>query len=143
MSLLQAAFSQNGFSKRRQGFFRSVIDNKRVTGPILVTNTKKDLSVGLAYPAASRISGDSASAFGDADDPFGGIGSNGAQQMEPGEISALAATLESVNFAYKWESGRIHNLKDDRFIVDPQGGDAHGFVFVPEVAWAISRAIVA
>jgi pimeloyl-ACP methyl ester carboxylesterase len=143
MSLLQAAFSQNGFSKRRQGFFRSVIDNQRVAGPILVTNTKKDLSVGLAYPAASRISGDAASAFGGADDPFGGIGSNGAQQMEDHEISGLAARLESVNFAYKWEVGCIHNLKDDRFIVDPKGGDAHGFVFVPEVAWAISRAVVA
>lgn len=37
-----------------------------------------------------------------------------------------------------------HNLKvkDDRFIVDPHGGDAHGFVFVPQVAWAISRALI-
>jgi hypothetical protein len=142
MSLLQAAFSQNGFSKRRQGFFRSVIDSRRVSGPIIVTNTKKDLSVGLAYPAASRISGDAASAFGGADDPFGGIGSNGAQQMEQGEISAAAVSLEPVASPYKWEVGRIHNLTDDRFIVDPKGGDAHGFVFVPEVAWAISRAVV-
>ncbi len=141
MSLLQAAFSQNGFSKSRQGFFRSVIANNRVAGPILVTNTKKDLSVGLAYPAASRISGDTASAFGGADDLFGGIGSNGAQQMEQGEISNLAVSLEPVASPYKWEPGRIHNLRDDRFIVDPKGGDAHGFVFVPEVAWAISRAV--
>ena len=143
MSLLQAAFSQNGFSKVRQGFFRSVISGRRVSGPILVTNTKKDLSVGLAYPAASRISGDAASAFGGPDDPFGGIGSNGAQQMEPGEIAKSAITLEPVDFKYKWEPGRIHNLKDDRFIVDPNGGDAHGWVFVPQVAWAISRAVVA
>jgi hypothetical protein len=142
MSLLQAAFSQNGFSKVRQGFFRSVISNQRVSGPILVTNTKKDLSVGLAYPAASRISGDAASAFGGADDPFGGIGSNGAQQMEPGEISDSSTTLEAVNSDYQWEPGRIHNLKDDQFIVDPNGGDAHGFVFVPQVAWALSRAVV-
>jgi hypothetical protein len=143
MSLLQAAFSQNGFSKVRQGFFRSVISGRRVSGAILVTNTKKDLSVGLAYPAASRVSGDAAAAFGGPDDPFGGIGSNGAQQMEPGEIAKSAITLEAVDFKYKWEPGRIHNLKDDRFIVDPQGGDAHGFVFVPQVAWAISRAVVA
>jgi hypothetical protein len=142
MSLLQAAFSQNAFSKVRQGFFRTVVSNQRVSGPILVTNTKKDMSVGLAYPAASRIGGDAAAAFGGADDPFGGIGSNGAQQMEPGEISNSATTLEAVNFNYKWDSGRIHNLKDDRFIVDPKGGDAHGFVFVPQVAWAISRALI-
>lgn len=143
LSLLQAAFSQNGFSKSRQGFFRSVIGNNRVAGPILVTNTKKDLSVGLAYPAASRISGDTAAAFGGADDPFGGIGSNGAQQMEQGEISKLSVALLPVASPYQWEAGRIHNLKDDRFIADPKGGDAHGFVFVPEVAWAISRAVAA
>lgn len=142
MSLLQAAFSQNGFSKSRRGFFRSVIDSHRVAGPILVTNTKKDRSVGLAYPAASRISGDTASAFGGADDPFGGIGSNGAQQMEKGEISNLVVSLGPVGSPYQWEAQRIHNLKDDQFIVDPKGRDAHGFVFVPEVAWAISRAIV-
>jgi hypothetical protein len=142
MSLLQAAFSQNAFSKVRQGFFRSVVSGRRVSGPILVTNTKKDLSVGLAYPAASRLSGDTATAFGGPDDPFGGIGSNGAQQMESGEIALSATSLEPVNFSYRWELGKIHNLKDDRFIVDPKGGDAHGFVFVPQVAWAISRAVV-
>jgi len=143
LSLLQAAFSQNGFSKVRQGFFRSVISGRRVSGPILVTNTKKDLSVGLAYPVASRISGDVTAAFGGPDDRFGGIGSNGARQMEPGEIAGSAITLEPVDFKYKWEPGRIHNLKDDRFIVDPNGRDAHGWVFVPQVAWAISRAVVA
>jgi hypothetical protein len=143
MSLLQAAFSQNAFSKVRQGFFRAVISDRRVSGPILVTNTKKDLSVGLAYPAASRISGDTAAAFGGPDDPFGALGSNGAQRMEPGEVSNSATVLEPVHFNYKWEPGRVHNLKDDRFIVDPKGGDAHGFVFVPQVAWAISRALVA
>jgi hypothetical protein len=63
--------------------------------------------------------------------------------MEPGEISKSAMTLEPVDFKYQWEPGRIHNLKDDRFIVDPEGGDAHGWIFVPQVAWAISRAVVA
>ena len=32
MSLLQTAFSHNGFSKSMKGFFRSVVDQKRVTG---------------------------------------------------------------------------------------------------------------
>jgi hypothetical protein len=142
MSLLQAAFSHNGFSNKRQGFFRSVIDKQRVAGPILVTNTKKDLSVGLAYPAASRISGDAAKGFGDADDPFGGIGSNGAQQMQPQEVSESLAKLGPIKSRYEWDRSQIYNLKDDQFIVDPNGGDAHGWVFVPEVAWAISRAVV-
>jgi hypothetical protein len=35
MSLLQAAFSHNGFSKSMNGFFRSVVDNHRIKGPIV------------------------------------------------------------------------------------------------------------
>jgi predicted alpha/beta hydrolase family esterase len=143
LSLLQAAFSHNGFSKKRQGFFRSVVDKKRVAGPIIVTHTKNDTAVGLSYPAASRISGDAAAAFGGADDKFGAIGSNGAQQMEDKEVSEAATTLLNVHKDYRFEPGRIHNLKSDTFIVNPTGGDAHGFVFVPQVAWAISRAMVA
>jgi hypothetical protein len=142
MGLLQAAFSHNGFSKSKKGFFRSVVDNNRVTGPIFITHTKNDKAVGLAYPAASRISNDQASAFGGADDPFGGIGSNGAQQMEAGEIFATTKTMLPVGEAYQWKAGRLHNLDSTKFIIDPKGGDAHGFVFVKEVAWAISRAII-
>lgn len=33
MSLLQAAFSHNGFSKAMNGFFRSVVDKARISGP--------------------------------------------------------------------------------------------------------------
>ena len=142
LSLLQAAFSHNGFSKKRSGFFRSVVDNQRIHGPILVTHTKNDKAVGLAYPAASRINRDNATGFGDADDEFGGLGSNGAQQMQDGEVSANITNVLSIKQPYTWQPGKIHNLKSDQFIVDPRGGDAHGFVFVPEVAWAISRAIL-
>jgi predicted alpha/beta hydrolase family esterase len=142
LALLQAAFSHNGFSKSRSGFFRSVVDQKRVKGPIFVTHTKNDKAVGLAYPAASRLSGSQSDAFGDANDPFGGLGSNGAQQMEAGEVFDKTTTLLPVNGAYEWKVGHFHNLDSTDFIKDPQGGDAHGFVFVPEVAWAISRAII-
>ncbi|MGH8469354.1 MAG: hypothetical protein ACREVY_10350 [Gammaproteobacteria bacterium] len=142
LSLLQGAFSHNGFSRSKSGFFRSIVENKRVAGPILITHTKNDRAVGLAYPAASRISGDSAAGFGDADDDFGAIGSNGAQQMDSGEIFDGADTLLALGSKYPFQAGKFHNLKSDGFIVDPQGGDAHGMVFVPEVAWAISRAVV-
>jgi predicted alpha/beta hydrolase family esterase len=142
MALLQAAFSHNGFSKSANGFFRNVVDNKRVTGPIFVTHTKNDKAVGLAYPAASRLGGSQAEAFGDANDPFGGLGSNGAQRMEPGEVFATTKTLQPVGGEYQWQAGHFHNLDSTKFIIDPKGGDAHGWIFVPEVAWAISRAII-
>ena len=141
MSLLQAAFSHNGFSKSMNGFFRSVVDQKRIKGPIIVTHTKNDKAVGLAYPLASRISGDTAAAFGDANDKFGGLGRNGAQKMEPGEVVQGVDRLLAVGGSYSWQSGRFHNLESSKYILDPSGGDAHFFVTGKEVAWAISRAM--
>jgi hypothetical protein len=141
MSLLQTAFSHNGFSKSMNGFFRSVVDNQRIKGPILVTYTPNDRAVGIAYPVASRLSGTVASAFGDANDKFGGLGRNGAQKMEPGEVVPGVDRLLAVGNSYDWQSGRFHNLESSKYIVDPNGGDAHGFVTGKEVAWAISQAI--
>ena len=141
MSLLQAAFSHNGFSKSMNGFFRSVVDNRRIKGPILVTYTPNDRAVGIAYPVASRLSGTVASAFGDANDKFGGLGRNGAQKMEPGEVAQDVDQLLSVNGGYRWHPGHFHNLESSKYIIDPSGGDAHMFVTGKEVAWAVSRAM--
>jgi hypothetical protein len=141
MSLLQAAFSHNSFSKSMNGFFRSVVDNHRVKGPIVITYTPNDRAVGIAYPAASRLSGTVASAFGDANDKFGGLGRNGAQKMESGEVVQSVDQLLAVGGSYSWQSGRFHNLESSKYIKNPSGGDAHMFVTGKEVAWTISRAI--
>jgi hypothetical protein len=141
MSLLQTAFSHNGFSRSMNGFFRSVVDKKRVKGPILVTYTPNDRAVGIAYPTASRLSGTVASAFGDKDDKFGGLGRNGAQKMQQDEVVQGVDRLVAVGGSYAWQPGCFHNLESSKYIVDPKGGDAHGFVTGKEVAWAISRAI--
>ena len=141
MSLLQAAFSHNGFSKSMNGFFRSVVDNHRINGPIVLTYTPNDRAVGVAYPVASRLAGTVASAFGDANDKFGGLGRNGAQKMEPGEVVQDVDRLLAVGGNYSWQSGRFHNLESSKYIIDPSGGDAHMFVTSKEVAWAISRAM--
>jgi len=141
MSLLQAAFSHNGFSKSMNGFFRSVVDNHRIKGPIVITYTPNDRAVGIAYPVASRLAGTVASAFGDANDKFGGLGRNGAQKMEPSEVVQNVDRLLAVGGSYSWQSGRFHNLESSKYIIDPSGGDAHGFVTGKEAAWAISRAM--
>ena len=133
MSLLQTAFSHNGFSKRMNGFFRSVVDRKRVKGPILVTHTKNDKAVGVAYPLASRINGDKTAAFGDENDVFGGMGRNGAQQMEAGET--VPGRLLAVGASYAFQAGKFFNLEASEFI------KGHGDVTGKEVAHAIRRAI--
>jgi hypothetical protein len=133
LALLQTAFSHNGFSKSMKGFFRSVVDQKRVHGPILVTHTGNDKAVGIAYPLASRINGDKTAAFGDKDDVFGGLGRNGAQQMQDGET--IVGTLSAVGADYAFKTGTFFNLEASEFI------KSHGDVTGKEVAHAVRRAM--
>jgi predicted alpha/beta hydrolase family esterase len=133
MSLLQTAFSHNGFSKSMKGFFRSVVDQNRVKGPILVTHTKNDKAVGVAYPLASRINGDTTAAFGDENDKFGGLGRNGAQQMEKDEV--VKGDLLDANADYPFQAGKFFNLEGSAFI------KAHGDVTGKEIAHAVRKAI--
>lgn len=98
LTLLQAAFSHNSFGvnityllSKTDGAFRAVVAPGRVDGPITITHTWHDTAVGLAYPAASRVSQTIASAigvsdhFGGASDIFGALGANGAQNLKEGE----------------------------------------------------------
>jgi pimeloyl-ACP methyl ester carboxylesterase len=133
MSLLQTAFSHNGFSKEKGGAFRSVVDSKRVNGPIIVTHSTKDKAVGIAYPIASRLNGDTTAALGDANDKFGGLGRNGALHMEAGE--ADDGKLLPVGGAYHFQAGKFFNLEGNDFI------PGHSDITGKEVAQAVSSAI--
>ena len=133
MTLLQAAFSQNGFSKREGGFFRAVVDDHRIKGPVLITHTINDRAVGFAYPLASRISGDKTMAFGDKDDKFGAMGRNGAQKMEVGET--VAGELLPVGADYIFQVGKFFNLEAGNFIKD------HGDVKGKQVAYLVRTAV--
>jgi hypothetical protein len=135
LTLLQAAFSHNGFSKILKGFFRSVVEAKRVDGPILITNTKNDKAVGLAYPIASRINNDTTMAIGDENDKFGGIGRNGAQKMEPGEVDTSQLILRDTGQKYAFSARKFYNLRGDSFIRD------HGDVTEKQVVNAVLNAI--
>ena len=91
--LLQAAFSHNGFAVAHDGLpvgaFRDVVTKARVKGPILVTHTENDWAVGVMYPLASRLSGDTAAALGGPEDKYGGIGRNGAQHTPEAAFGVL------------------------------------------------------
>ena len=137
LTLLQAAFSHNGFSKKKNGYFRGVVDNRRVDGPILITHTKNDKAVGIAYPLASRINGDKTAALGDENDVFGAVGRNGAQQMEEGE--RILGTLLPVGGVYTLEPGKLLNLESSQFITDH--GDVTGLEIAHAVWSAVKKAI--
>ena len=102
MTLLQAAFSHNGFAEKfdqsHDGFFRKVVTDRKVSGPIVITYTKNDNAVGLMYPLASLIAGQNASKIGDANDPYGGIGRNGAQKTPEAVNGILGAVGNTYQF---------------------------------------------
>ncbi len=140
LTLLQAAYSHNGLAQKfdgnNDGFFRELISDKRASGPIIITHTKNDTAVGIAYPLASRLSGTKAAAIGDENDPYGGLGRNGAQHTP--EATGLAQVLADLPAEqpgpYEFVSGKVYNLKADRFIRD------HSDICKHEVAYAMLRA---
>ncbi len=135
LTLLQAAYSHNGlaskFDGKSDGFFRKIMTGSKVSGPILITHTKNDKAVGIAYPLASRINGVKTAALGDENDPYGGIGRNGAQKTPEAVVGELLAT----GGAYTFSAGKCFNLKADAFIGD------HSDICKPQVAWAMLTGI--
>jgi predicted alpha/beta hydrolase len=137
MTLMQAAFSHYGFSRNwkdgKDGAFRAVLADHRVTGPVLVTHTGNDKAVGIAYALASRVAGQVAAQLGDRDDIYGGIGRNGALRTP----EALDARLLDVGGGYELEPGRLHNLLADRFV------GSHSDILGSQVSYAILSAVAA
>ncbi|MGH8965969.1 MAG: hypothetical protein ACRDXB_11675, partial [Actinomycetes bacterium] len=137
LTLLQAAFSHNSFAQRwdgtHDGAFRGLILHRRVSGPVMITCTKNDRAVGLAYPVASRIARQAAAALGDRDDPYGGLGRNGAQRTP----EATDGFLLPAGGRYAVTGGRLYNLVADDVISD------HGDIVSDEVAYALLTAVAA
>jgi pimeloyl-ACP methyl ester carboxylesterase len=134
--LLQAAYSHNGlalnFEANQNGFFHSVFDSHKVTGPILITHSKNDSAVGLAYPLASRLNGADAAGIGDANDRFGGMGANGAQHVDKAEIVLLPV---GGKYDFTTPGKRVFNLNGDAIIQN------HGDVARPETAAVLAAAM--
>jgi hypothetical protein len=137
IALLQAAYSHNGlaakFDGKNDGLFRKVLAEERASGPVLITHTKNDKAVGIAYPLASRISNVKASALGDENDPYGGMGRNGAQHTD--EAKGNAGDLLAVGGAYTFAAGKVYNLKADKFIKD------HSDITGHQVAYAVLNSV--
>jgi hypothetical protein len=135
LTLLQGAFSHYGFARDYEaghdGFFRRVVTEGIVRGPILITHSMRDTAVGYAYPLASRLAQQVASALGDANDRYGGMGRNGAQRTP----EARQGQLQESGGTYDFAAARVHNLNADTVILD------HSDIRKPQVAYAILSAL--
>lgn len=113
MTLIQAAFSQFAFAP--EGAYRDVLARHLVRGPIAITHSKHDHAVGQAYPIASLIKRQNASTLGDAADPYGGLGRNGAQHLTPAECIGL--NLGDFESLRRFRRYPVVNLNADRVIL--------------------------
>jgi hypothetical protein len=110
-----------------------VIDAQVVKGPLVSTFSAQDTVVGTVYAIASRLAEDDVQAVGDANDPFGGIGRNGAQKTR----EALVDVLHAVGTPYgKLQTGKV-------ICLDGSGGliKNHGDVRNSLVTYAVASAI--
>lgn len=116
LTLLQGAYSHNGLSSKfagaQVGAFASVITDKAVKGPVVMTHTHNDSACTIAYPLASRLSRTVASALGDANDIFGAMGANGAQNLLPADYAADQA-LRKGKSAYDLTPGKVNRMLAD------------------------------
>ena len=116
MTLLQAAYSHYGLAENYEpnenGFFRRLVTEAGVSGPVLITHTVADKAVGIAYPLASLIAGQDSAALGDKNDRFGGMGRNGAQKTPEATDGPLLTDATK----YAFVAGKIFNLDADGII---------------------------
>lgn len=125
--LLQGAFSQFAFSP--EGLYRPVVAQRMVRGPVTVTHTVHDRAVGAAYPVASMLKRQNASGLGGPNDPYGGLGANGARGLTAEECIHL--NLGDVASLEKFLQYAVINLNADRVIL------GHSDIFKPQVADAL------
>jgi hypothetical protein len=134
--LLQAAYSHYGMAtnydkKGSNGFFRDVVAQSKVAGPILISHSINDIPVGIAYAIASRLAGQKGAALGGPTDPYGGMGRNGAQETVGSQFLDLQHVAPNTPF----KSHVANNLNGDNVI---QG---HSDICKPEIAHAFLHAI--
>jgi len=136
LSLLEAAFSHYGFSPDagwgQRGFFREVVDAQIVNGPLISTFSRRDVVVGTAYSVASRLAHDNLQSIGDASDPYGGIGHNGAQRTP----ESTTTPLHPAGQCYDLQPGAITCLDGSAGLIS-----GHGDVTNEHVTYAVASAI--
>jgi hypothetical protein len=121
----------------KPGYFRRLVENHIVQGPILTTLSEFDTAVGKFYPIGAGIRGDVVFAPGEFP-KYGGLGTFGAQGPD---LEIVDMAMLPANGAYAFETGKIYNLEGSEFIAGGSGvSGAHSEIDKPEVAHAVWQA---
>jgi hypothetical protein len=126
-------------AKGKNGYFRSIISNKKVLGPIVTTQSEHDTAVGRLYPLAAGIKRQVV--FAPEELPkYGGLGSFGIRGPE---VSIEDLDMLPPEGHYGFQKGRCYNLECSKIICQGGGASgAHSDIDHPEVAHAFWEAVM-
>ena len=132
--------SEIPYANGSPGYFRSIIDRRRVTGALVTTQSEHDTAVCKLYPRASFVGNDVTFAPGELP-KYGALGALGA--LGAGVDAVGLAMLDS-DQPYEFERGKVYNLDGSRYIAEMQslGAGAHNDIAHPQVAHAMWSAVL-
>lgn len=123
---------------KQPGYYNGVLSKKRVSGPIVTTQSRHDLAVGVYYPAAVGLVGQAA--FAGELPKYGAMGTFGIQ----GTKMAKPVSMLDENGKYDFQPGGVYNVESSEFIKKMDGSSgAHSDIDGPQVAhmlWQAARA---
>ena len=125
--------------KDQPGYFRGVIADRKVSGPIITTQSELDTAVKNMYPLGAGVAKQIDYAPGELP-KYGGLGTFGIRGSGL-EIEDLK--MRSVNESYEFKPSKVYNLESTQYICDTSGGGlggAHSDIAKPEVAHAVWQA---
>jgi hypothetical protein len=144
LMLVQGATSLWGFcsaipeANNKPGYFRRIVEQKKVAGPIVTTQSKRDTAVGRLYPIAAGVALQVAFPAGQFP-KYGGLGSWGIQG--PG-LTLHDLSIGDAAHAYAFQPDHVYNLECTGVIKDGTGASgAHSDIAKPEVAHAMWDAV--
>ncbi len=120
----------------KPGYFRKLVAEHAVAGPIVTTQSSRDMAVGSLYPAAAGVARQVAFAPGELP-KYGGVGTFG---LRGSGLDVADLTVQGKDAAYGFQPRRIYNVECSTVIREgsPPSG-AHSDIARPEVAhlvWA-------
>jgi hypothetical protein len=123
----------------RSGYFRALISNSMVTGPIVTTFSEHDTAVGTYYPLGAGIGRQVA--YGLEELPkYGGVGVFG---IRGSGLRIEDKDMVTVDETYDFKPGNVYNLDASEYISKIEGASgAHNDIAHPEVAHAFWEAVM-
>jgi hypothetical protein len=154
LALIQGALSHWSYcssvpgTSGQPGYYHRILAERKVRGPIITTQSRFDLAIGVWYQKAAGIRRElvfdpfNPHSVDDSHLPkYGGLGSFGARGSD---VSAQPLELLNPDADYALKAGTVYNFESSRFIREGGGiSGAHSDIAHPEVANAVWQAALA